>query len=586
MSRTASQRSAKPLLNPRTSSSTSSPSRPLQLVPGLTPTFYPLECPEKINEIPIRSLDLGDNVYLKDFDDGTLEGLRRWNAEHEALIKWLYDPRGRCLVDRNWPLEHYHELAEQNYSVRQRGIADLASSADRVNNLLNSPRFTPVVVTPWLALSSSQQEKILLEALAHIDRTDPPGSQSFARSRKLLPEVIIQDLLSNEGKGLVSLFDYLGSHLPDGDKLAEYPIYNENFFRKFGIPTEDGEVPLPEADRAFHQEYLMRRHSLLFEVVETVVRRIIGQPDRALRVGNANYKSELTRKNDPDLADKPASIDLETLTKNFEFLTDERCSCCRRTACQAGMKQLLYCERCRKIDRIEPYCSANCQKSEWKKHKEHCGSRVSTFCTPPIIAAQSSRSHPSATSHLPPLRRFIRRSLEWETYLDDFWTYDSGRNGIGFLSPLDKEQTLRIRQAMRALSFKALETADQDSVSLLAFVMFNMGARLGSLTEEGKKKTKKIGPSDDNDERAKNREDQFRETFGIKNEEEWKETLLRGRLELLKPEHSVVKEFYLLQIKQVDYQREELLERMFCLDDSKAPRSFMRLMLDTMLGPM
>jgi hypothetical protein len=223
----------------------------------------------------IDNLDLGDTVRLDDFDDGTLDGLKRWNQEHESLIDWLYDPRGRCLVDARYQYEHCRYLADSCCAPRNRGVESLANNADSINALLNADLFKEEVVDPWLALTRSEQEKVLLEALAQLDRSDPSNSECFARNRKLLPEIIIADLLSDGGGGLVKLFDYLATHIPEGADLPEHPIYNERFFKKFGIPLVQDELPLPESDRAFHQEYLMRRHSLLFTVVEVFVHQIV-----------------------------------------------------------------------------------------------------------------------------------------------------------------------------------------------------------------------------------------------------------------------------------------------------------------------
>jgi len=102
---------------------------------------------------------------------------------------------------------------------------------------------------------------------------------------------------------------------------------------------------------------------------------------------------------------------------------------------------------------------------------------------------------------------------------------------------------------MRALAFKALETADQAPVGLLAFCLFNVGTETHTMLKKGKKE-KKFGPADNTQEAWGARETEFRKAFELENEEDWKATLAKGREEVAKSENKAVKEYYDFLLEQ------------------------------------
>ncbi|GAA5962807.1 hypothetical protein JCM3765_001527 [Sporobolomyces pararoseus] len=311
----------------------------------------------------------------------------------------------------------------------------------------------------------------------------------------------------------------------------------------------------------------------------------IGSPQPKTRAGIANYKSELTRGNDPELADKPQSMNDEELAKNFKWLVEERCVTCDRTAVKAGLKQLLHCQKCKEVDRIQPYCSQDCQKEDWKEHKQGCGLRVSTLQDVEIIAPQSVHSA-RPLAHLPPLRRSVQRSLESSNCTDEFWRYSNGY-AVGYLDHTDTKKTTRIRRAMRALAFKALETADQDSVSLLAFAMFNVKAQKLNCSQEGKRK-KFDGMAKEDEASKAAQEDEFRRTFDISSQD-WMGTLKRGRAEIRKKENEAVKEFYYAMLDQARDQRNDIIDQVSSSGGQQVPsimKEMNRLMFSMMLESM
>jgi hypothetical protein len=253
----------------------SAPPRHLRSALGRRPPFYDLEEATKIDEMSIEDLEFGDPVHLKPYEDGIApDGRRGWNDEHERLLRWFYETGSPSLVDPRFPSQHSLYLSSEAIAVRDRGVPAISDAADSLCYLLHKSTFTKTYVKPWLALNRKKQKQLILAVLAALDHQDP--SNSFPRYRKLLPEVILLDLVADGGQGLVKLFDLLRQHLGSEHlDLGNHPVPNDSFFRKFGIASNDQTVPSTAADRAFQEEYLMRRHSLLFSFVDTTLRHIV-----------------------------------------------------------------------------------------------------------------------------------------------------------------------------------------------------------------------------------------------------------------------------------------------------------------------
>lgn len=236
------------------------------------PPFYRLKQPSYEKHLSIEDLELMAEPCLKDFDDGTLESVRRWYSELQEISNWLYQAGSPCLVDPTQPNQYSRHLSQEAFDMRELGRFSVSMSAQKLFYNLSAPTFGDKYVKPWKALSTASQEKLLLEAFASYDREDTTQSFAFSRSHKLVPEFDINDLIAEEGQGLVDLFNHLRRHLANYPTLSEKPIPNEKFFGKFGIGQQ--ELPLSRADRAFHEEYLLKRHSLLFTAVAVLLRRI------------------------------------------------------------------------------------------------------------------------------------------------------------------------------------------------------------------------------------------------------------------------------------------------------------------------
>jgi len=68
----------------------SSPIAHLRSTKSRRPPFYPLKPSRPIDQVPIEEIELGDGVALEPYENGVAQtqGIRAWNAEHEAILEW------------------------------------------------------------------------------------------------------------------------------------------------------------------------------------------------------------------------------------------------------------------------------------------------------------------------------------------------------------------------------------------------------------------------------------------------------------------------------------------------------------------
>ncbi|GAA5975666.1 hypothetical protein JCM5350_002685 [Sporobolomyces pararoseus] len=504
---------------------------------GRRPPFYPLAGTVSIDSISLEELECGDAAVMKPYSDGVAVGGRKgWNDEHERIMDWFYQPGSPCLVDPRFPSQHSGYLSPEAVDVRARGRPAIAYATQSLTYTLHKSFFVKQYVNPWLSLKNKKkQQQLLLSVLADVDRMHP----TFGKNRKLLPEVVLEDPLAEGGQGLVSLFNRLRDHLGVNDLvLSEHPIPNEKFFRKFGI-VDDQQVPASSSDRAFQEEYLMRRHSLLLAFVDLTLQRIIGQSAPASSQPIASTPSDVTRNSElPSTFGSPG-----------RFFVEERCTTCNKVARNAETNQLLMCLKCKKnVDRIQVYCSETCQKEHWPKHKKDCGKSIRDIhpIPTPIARPASPSSSSSASKTAKPrsvsqrrLQSFIRTNLEANP--EEFWFYHTsqGYARMGCDGWGDDARGLRIRKAMRKLVFKAID-GDSPSIDLLCFVLeavlVNAPIAVGTTRQD-----LKVQPLKSKDEYGV---EHLRETFGLEKESLWKEAKERGKLALKKEGNEAVKELY------------------------------------------
>ncbi|GAA5997090.1 hypothetical protein JCM5350_000819 [Sporobolomyces pararoseus] len=526
-------------------------SRPSQ---NRRPPFYPLVNPKELEQISVLDSEIGNEPLLEHFDDGSLESVKRWYSELQAVSDWLYQAGSPSLVDPTQPNQHARHLFQFAFETRAEGAAVVSWNAKVLYDKLCSPTFAEEYVKPWKALSSQSREELLLEAFAASDRRGFPKAFVFSRNHKLVPEFDVIDLTAEDGKGLLDLLNHLRVNLVNCDQLSTKPIPNEKFFGKFGIGIGQEELPLSRADRAFQEEYLLKRHSLILSVVDEILGRIVGEP----------------RVTSPILiGDLPSDA-------------KERCAGCFLTLDEAGLKRFMYCGRCKKIDRDVPYCSALCQKKDWSEHKKKCSTENSHRQVPIV-----STSHSSLSTDIPLLRRLMITALD--KHSTEYWLYEvdgePGKFQVQGFKSHDRSEESRIRTAMRSLAFKALETGDRTSIALLAVTLYSSDPWLPHYISKGNK----VKPATSQPEEVmsdRSRIKHFRRVFDITSDSEWSEIMKLGKVEIEKPENEVIRKLRDHMAEQEHEQRTRLLDHLtpHRPEDPESIQQLLRLVTEMMLG--
>ncbi|GAA6020423.1 hypothetical protein JCM11491_000239 [Sporobolomyces phaffii] len=477
------------------------------------------------DDVSIEELEFGTEILLADF-----ESVREWNAKHDDIIAWFYEEGSPCLIDPRHPSQHARRyLTNFALAARERGRRAVHSSYVGLFHTIADDRaaFNERFLEPWKAKSQAQREETILAALSAVARLEELGGRrTFARNRRLVPEITLEHLCQGQGRGLVDLIDTLCDFALDPTKLSTHPVPNDQVFRKLGI-AKMGELPPSMADRALQDELLLIRHSMLATLVHAILDTIVGAPVQEPHI-IGNVEAAVSRANNPELADldlNKQSGPLAHTYSEFHRLT----ASALELAEGAGINKMLLCQRCHKVGRIEHYCSSQCQKHDWPYHKGNCGKRLDSFVTVPIPVAFT----PAPTS-LHPLRLFVLRTLD--RYPLEFWAIKSNQLvPVGFQC-VDKVEEDQIRQGVRRVARRALRDGHPPSISLLAFALIrNLALDAVPRNDAGKI------TNDPVEDVLREREKQFREMFELEDATVWDATLARGREELKKDENAALK---------------------------------------------
>ncbi|GAA5982030.1 hypothetical protein JCM5350_000621 [Sporobolomyces pararoseus] len=535
---------------------------------GRRPPFYPLKASTHIDDptITLENLELGDapTISMYRTPEGIAAGgIRAWNEAHEAITRWFLDPASPVLVDSRFPDQHAPvHLSEMAFAARMRCREENESRAEALATFLNNDSdFPKKCLEPWKRLSESQQEELVLSVLEsmeppqHVEITE---STTYGKNRKLVPELELSKLCERGGEGLVDFLKLVALHTLDPVALSSHPIPNEAIFKKFGVPSSEM-APMNKSDRAFQDEYMLMRNFLILVFVQKILYKLSGRLIGTIIRGTSSYESEITRSNLPSLADNFAQgTPNKKLRADFQNLSEEKCSACHATAKELGIKALMYCQRCKQLDRIQPYCSRVCQTADWQGHKilGHCGSKLSSFISVPVIT--SSPFTPDYPAEYPDRRSTL-------TQLDKnplaLWTFKvnaglvpkvqlppeaTGYVNVRLDRPCEPLPEQRMLQGIREIAYDALRNGTQSSIDILAFVLVRsqnqVMQELSTIPDLDPNKMPDVPIT-----QAK--EATFRSLFGLEEEAKWEAALARGAVEIEKPGREIAKEYHLFQNK-------------------------------------
>ncbi|GAA5884893.1 hypothetical protein JCM6882_007141 [Rhodosporidiobolus microsporus] len=283
-----------------------------------------------------------DCVPVEPYQSGAKPGgLRAWWTEHEAFVKQFYSEPP--LVSAQAPNRWKMFLSDSAFMARERGRPYVSESA----------RFVKIVL---------KRPSIML-ALARFE------------AKTLVPEFSLSSLCSGEGRGLARLLDKVNSSL-DGVISSSVCIPDRDFFVKFGLEQASGSIPHSRANRAYQDEIILLRHTMLFSLLYALLDKL-GVPVERTTHSVGAFAAD----------DAPENLPYGPKEDADEMAVPESCGHCKRTAAEAKLTNLLRCGACWKVKRVEPYCSRECQVAAFPKHKAAgCGRKLSEFAAVPDFA--------------------------------------------------------------------------------------------------------------------------------------------------------------------------------------------------------
>ncbi|GAA5875272.1 hypothetical protein JCM8547_006885 [Rhodosporidiobolus lusitaniae] len=417
---------------------------------------------------------------------------------HEDLTEKFYKNAQPIYVSH--PPEVFNDfLCESAYASRERGKRGTAILALSLAPRLHHPNFRRNVVEPFEKLSKKEREQKLLKILAKRARQDAREGRPFDWQFKLVPECTVSNL-SSDG-ALADFFSLLDKYLLNDD-FAGNPVPDEGFFRMFGISSEET-LPVSPGVRA-----------LADNIINSLRKDGESDVDKDSAPTSTSSRSQQSHAG-PKTEPLPSFLIEEFKTLDLS----ERCQWCYRTAKQAGIEKLLFCQKCQNVKRDQPYCSRLCQRTDWTSHKK---------AAPPRSRRLPNEYWGVAKFGDLQMRGFVAKST-------------------------DDPETVRFRRGLRNLAHRALK-GDSSCIAVISAIVLIRPWRIAAhpaaaALPYGQSRAKK----------ASNKSvcRYCKELFEF-DDEQLKNCIKRGRIEMLKREFTIAKEFHhIMAFGRVDHTEPE-----------------------------
>jgi hypothetical protein len=163
---------------------------------------------------------------------------------------------------------------QASFASKDRGKAANAQNALALAMTLHSPDFQAEYLDRFKSMSKLEREEVVLYVLSERARFDETQATSrFRYQRKLVPEITM-DLCADDGEGFGELCSNLSKHVLEPDLVAS-PIPHADFFRKFEISKSGQLIPGAADRRAWLEDVVLVRTSLLINLCGDILARIV-----------------------------------------------------------------------------------------------------------------------------------------------------------------------------------------------------------------------------------------------------------------------------------------------------------------------
>ncbi|KAJ7731203.1 hypothetical protein B0H16DRAFT_1773024 [Mycena metata] len=319
----------------------------------------------------------------------------KWNQDWEEDIAWSLRTPGERPIDliRDICL---HLATEESEAEMQHMLAWHRELYGRLCQALPSLAHAAAVAfatndfpKKWLGVQASVRQEHILEALGRSCGEEDYGDFF----RWLCDELTLPFLQKGGGQGFLDLLKHFT--LDDYSLIPKEPIYLES---SHWYPADPAAEPKTAAAYELADaEFNVQRSYLIARTVHETLRSFLGISNQATKP--LPEKRDVAKSGIPEMIRKfmayePAAMKkIRKQSRRYSTHPGPRVSLCESCGISEspGGERFMRCKACtEKVSRQIYYCSRECQRKDWKRHKIICGKPMTV-----------SESHESAISAKP-----------------------------------------------------------------------------------------------------------------------------------------------------------------------------------------